>query len=212
MERLQLIMKRIFGVKHAGIYFKTIITIEDNYLYHKGKRYTREDIIAIKRGDDLLASFMRYPSSTVLLRDGVILRIPVTLQEKNVHDSIRFAPFGRETKSYDELIDILEKNSSANEALAHGLYSYNYIMVYRWLIIMGFLFGVCILLAVLGLKLRYDFVIVFVTAIQVISMGSGILLLANRHLKEYRLLKELRSAIPPGRPWRDAPNYSNCRY
>lgn len=84
-------MRKIFGIKHVGIFFPLIV-LEDNCFHYKNKQYSWDSILAIKRGDDIFSSFIRYPSTTILLSDGVILRIPAILVEQNTNKILRDLP------------------------------------------------------------------------------------------------------------------------
>src|SRR6266542_3331659 len=97
-------MKRYFGVRQLG-FFISMLIVEGNGFYYKNKRYAWDDIVAIKRNDDLFAKLLRFPSTTVLLSDGVIIIVPATLQERNI--KTKKGPSHRHSKfSYNEFINI----------------------------------------------------------------------------------------------------------
>lgn len=182
--------KRIFGTRQLG-FFATTVIFEDDGFYHKNKRYNWEDILTIKREDDFFSKFLRYPSTTVLLNDGVILRIPTALQEKYINENFKFIPFGN-AAAYKYLIDTFEsKATNCSSKWIKYLQSSNYIMVYRWLIAASILFAISILSAVFGLKVNFDFIMSYLTVMQVVCMGSGVFMLVKRHLNESFIKKEL---------------------
>ena len=41
-------MRRTFGIKHAGIYFRPIIVVDDDCFYYKKRRYSWDEVAAIK--------------------------------------------------------------------------------------------------------------------------------------------------------------------
>ena len=82
-------MTRIFGVRQVGFFIARITIVEGGFIYN-GKQYGWNDIIAIKGADGLFDDFMRQPSTSVLLNDGVIMRFPITLEEKNIANKSNF--------------------------------------------------------------------------------------------------------------------------
>lgn len=184
-------MKRIFGIRQVGV-FSTILTLDDDCFYHKNKRYIWENILAIKREDDFFSKFLRYPSTTVLLSDGVILRIPTALQEKDINENFKFIPFGNDAV-YKYLIDTFESKATyCSSKWIKYLHSSNYIMTYRWLIGVSILFAISILFAVFGLRVNFDFMMSYLIVMQLVCMGSGVFMLAKKHLNESIIAKELK--------------------
>lgn len=182
--------KKVFGNRQLGVFFTSIILEEDGFS-HKNKRYIWENILAIKRSDDAFSNFLRYPSTTILLNDGVIIRIPTTLEDKEKNDTFKFVPFGGDAV-YKYLIDTFESKATyCNDKWIKYLHSYNYIMTYRWFITIGILFAISILFTVFGLKRNFNFILSCLTVLQIICMGGGVFMLVKRHLNESIIAKEL---------------------
>ena len=184
-------MRRIYGIKHVGI-FTPLIILEDECFYFKNKQYAWDSILAIKRSDDIFSRFIRYPSTTILLGDGVILRIPAILQEIDKEKKYNSILLSNKNSAYEEVIDAFKKHSvSINKDLCKYLFSYNYIMVYRLIIIISLVFAIVLLLSIFALKIKYDFILLYFTILQLACMGTGIFMLIRRHLKEFAILQAI---------------------
>ena len=183
-------MNKTFGVRQLGIFIPTVI-LEEDCFYYKNKRYSWGDILAIKRGDDAFSQFLRYPSATILLSDGVILRIPTTLKDKYADDTYNFTLFHSDS-AYQYVVGVLETNSDItdNDWLNY-LFSCNYIMLYRGLICISVVFAFTVIFAVNLLKLSLDITLISLLILQLLCMFSGIYMMARRHLTESKLIKKL---------------------
>ncbi|OPX99468.1 MAG: hypothetical protein A4E62_00133 [Syntrophorhabdus sp. PtaU1.Bin002] len=184
--------RRVFGVKHCGVFFHTLLIIEDNTFFHKDKQHKWTDIVAVKRDDGIFSAFMRYPSTTILLNDGSIIRIPAILEErKGGKRGIQFSVFDYTNKAYDELIHIIEtktlSHSLTGRNLSELLCSINYIMFYRFLISMCLLFGTIISFFLFVVKTDYDAIMLLMTIIPLIGLVTGLCMLIKKRKNESRL-------------------------
>lgn len=119
---------RIFGVRQIGFFVEKLKISNDGFTY-KNRRYGWAAVVTVKRSDDIINVLSRYPSSTILLEDGKIIRLPVILEEKNKLNS---------ESSYRNCLDIIEsKIHNNNRKFEKYLCPCSYIMFYRFAIIVG---------------------------------------------------------------------------
>jgi hypothetical protein len=183
-------MKAELGVRQVG-FFISMFIVEDNGFYYKNKRYDWSDVIAIKRNDDLLAKMLRFPSTTILLRDGVVIIIPATLKERK--SKTKNGSSHRHSKmEYNEFKNLLQNKSlhRSNGRFSTHLFSANYVMLYRWLIAMSIIFASFILFALFVLNVKLER-IVWLLYFQITWMAIGAFMLVRRRLKESIISKEL---------------------
>ena len=185
-------MKRIFGTKNL-VFFTPIIILEDDSFRYKGKQYILQNIVTIERADDTVSNFFRNPSTIILLSDGVIIRLPITLEEKNVKQTHDFMEYGySKSSAYKDLISIFENNISWNSSnYSKYLHSLNYIMFYRWLIMVSILAGLFILFALFYANLKMNPPLVLLMTSQFICLGIGLFMLIKRRSDESAAVREL---------------------
>lgn len=131
-------MSKIYGVRHIGIYCP-IIQVSDDGFIHENKQYKWEDIIVLKREDDVVTAFLtRTPSTTILLKDSSIIRIPTTVEEKGKAEWSKFRLFAYKNEAYDELTNLLEaKFNRVSSPLEKNVITRSYIYLYNFLIVVG---------------------------------------------------------------------------
>jgi hypothetical protein len=186
-------MVREFGVRQVGL-FVQMFAIDEHCIYIKNKKYFWNDVISIKRNDDIFASFLRYPSTTIVLKDARIIIIPETLEERSCN---KFG-FGQDGNyEYNEFIEILENNVNHNNKEFHKyLCSDNYVMGYRWLLAGSSFLLLFIAVAITVFKVNFTPVI-YLPIFQVLMMVAGLYMLIRRRINEgviSRKLKPLRRA------------------
>lgn len=187
-------MKRIFGVRQVGFFTTRIIIDEGGFIY-KGRPYAWKDIIAIKRSDDFFDSFMRHPSTSVLLNDGVIMRFPITLEEKCIKNKSNFFEWSSKSDSYKCLINLLEDKAHKNKiSFMNYIYSSNQIMAYRMSIIVGLGFNLIPLLVIFGFGAKFTSTMLFPMCSGIILILAGSYSLVKRRLNESYIIKELHKS------------------
>ena len=181
-------MTKLYGVRHAGIFSPLLQIIDGGFIY-KRKNYKWEDIVALKC-DHELPMLARYPSTTILLSDATMLRIPAIIEEKGKYEGLKFHPLCSKNKAYEELISLIKSNKGRIKSpFDDKLISYNYIMLYRFLIFIGFFTLPIIYFLYIMHEVNIEIIIIPV----VFSLGliSGIALLFRR----IKLEKQIRTQL-----------------
>lgn len=183
--------KRIFGIRHVGFFVATLIIENDGFIY-KDHKYGWKDIITIKRSDTFADNLGRFPSTTVLLSDGKIIRLPITLEEKNIKEKSNFFDWYDKSEAYKCVVSLFENKINQNKSkYADYLYSSNQIMFYRMSIIVGLCFNLLFLLVIFGFGAKFDKPMLFPMGFGLIIAGVGIFSALKHRKYESFITKEL---------------------
>lgn len=182
-------MTRTFGVRQIGIFFEKL-RLEDHCFYYKGKEYKWSDVVAIKRSDDLINMLSRFPSSTILLNDGNIIRLPIILSESG-KTTVTGIISGESGESYKECLAIFTKKSKdTREKYNKYLRPYSYIMFYRLgMIVPGIQclsFGI-----IMYANHSMDSFLVFLFILAACFFVMSFIMMFNRHFDERTVRKML---------------------
>jgi len=168
------------------------MTVENNGFVYKGKPYGWNDVIAIKRSDDMTDNFGRFPSTTILLSDGCIIRLPTTLEEKNTKNKSNFFECYGKTEAYKYLISLFEDKHKHNKiGYLKYLYSSNQIAASRMLIIVGLCFNILPLLVLFGFGAKFKSSMLFPMCFGFVLTLIGIYMVVKRWRDESFVIKEL---------------------
>lgn len=190
--------KRIFGIRHVGFFVATLIMENDGFVY-KGHKYGWNDIITMKRSDTFADNLGRFPSTTVLLSDGNIIRLPITLEEKNIKEKSNFFDWCDKSEAYKYVVSLFEnKIYQSKSKYADYLYSSNQIMFYRMGIIVGLCFNLMALLVIFGFGAKFNSSMLFPICSGFVLTIIGICLAAKRRRDESFIMKELNKVEKRG--------------
>jgi len=106
--------KRIFGIRQVGFFVATLIIENDGFVY-KGNKYRWKDLVTIKRSDTFADNLGRFPSTIILLSDGNIIRLPITLEEKKIKEKSNFFDWYDKSEAYKCVVSLFEDITSANK-------------------------------------------------------------------------------------------------
>jgi len=183
--------KRIFGVRQIVFFITTLIIENDGFVY-KGNKYRWKDIVTIKRSDTFADNLGRFPSTIILLSDGKIIRLPITLEEKQIKEKNNFFDWYDKSGAYKYVVSLFEdKINFSKSKYTDYLYSSNQIMFYRMAIIVGLNFNLMVLLVIFGFGAKFDSKMLFPMGIGFVGIGIGIFSALKRKKYESFITREL---------------------
>jgi hypothetical protein len=107
-------MKRVFGHRHLGLFFRPLVEIGDGSLTYKGKKYSWDDVASVKSFNprhDASALFLNWPRTVVTLNDGSWFVINGrSVEEAGVKNKVGF--WSRVSNAYEDLLEIFKHNAT----------------------------------------------------------------------------------------------------
>lgn len=183
--------KRIFGIRQVGFFVPTLTIEKDGFVY-KDNRYGWDNIVTIKRSDTFADNLGRFPSTTILLSDGNIIRLPITLEEKHTKEKSSFFGWYDKSEAYQYVVSLFEnKIKFSKSKYTDYLYSSNQIMFYRMSIIVGLCFNTLFLLVIFGFGAKFESKMMLPGIFGLIVAGVGIFSALKRRKYESIITREL---------------------